>query len=765
MPAGHCSEAVYRRRVPTRARSLTDELRRRGDDALVALILRRPDLARPAPGDLTTLVARATTPASLRRALDTVTSAHLAVLEAAMVAGPAPLAGIAALLGKGQRSAVVTRLVRDLEELGLVWNSADGYVAVRTLSAIITEPGGFGPQIPQAPHGAEVEAALADLKPAERRLLEALTWGPPVGALAERDGSPDGGPAARLLDRGLLHRRDADHVLLPRSVAMVLRGGLLRPQVELDSPELATAPDRIRAVDQAAGARAGLLIDQAAELIERWGSDPPRRLRGGGLAVRDLSAVATHLEVGRHEAAWLVETMAAAGLIDSTDEASTAEDPVFAPTARADLWSGSDAAQRWADLAAGWLTMSAAPWTVGSTEGDRARRVNALSVEAGHPAGRQRRQDTLRLLAGESAALADPTALHALLHWMHPLRAARSTEPDLTVLLDEAQWAGVVAEGVMTTAGRALVQEGPERAAAAMATHIPAPVDRVLVQADLTVVAPGRVDGKLRSTLHLVSDIESRGGASVHRFSEASLRRALDAGWTADRILTELTAVSATGIPQPLEYLVRDVARRHGVARIGAAGCYVRSDEPALLDRMLADRALAALNLHRIAPTVLISPLDAGSALDLLRERAYGPVAEQAGGHLVLGVAGRATRAAPRSATAGRPAAVHRSGVDHEVAAQVVAALRSGERVRERSGSNGTEAPSTDPALTQSALGAAAADGAAVVLGYADDAGGVTRMVFWPDGLEPGRVRGHLEGDHHTRRLLLHRITGAVRAT
>jgi len=41
------------------ARSLADDIRSRSDEQLTALVLSRPDLARPAPSDLTSLAARA----------------------------------------------------------------------------------------------------------------------------------------------------------------------------------------------------------------------------------------------------------------------------------------------------------------------------------------------------------------------------------------------------------------------------------------------------------------------------------------------------------------------------------------------------------------------------------------------------------------------------------------------------------------------------------------------------------------------------------
>src|SRR5690606_36813007 len=159
---------------------------------------------------------------------------------------------------------------------------------------------------------------------------------------------------------------------------------------------------------------------------------------------------------------------------------------------------------------------------------------------------------------------------------------------------------------------RILLGGDEEAPAAAMADHIPPPGGDVLLQTDLTAVAPGRLEGTARSLMRHVSDVETRGGATVHRLCQARIRRALDGGWTADRLLGELAQMRRTPAPQPLEYLVRDVARRHGALRVGVAGAYVRSDDSALLDRMLTDRELGLLQLRRIAPTVLVSPLPPG---------------------------------------------------------------------------------------------------------------------------------------------------------
>ena len=69
---------------------------------------------------------------------------------------------------------------------------------------------------------------------------------------------------------------------------------------------------------------------------------------------------------------------------------------------------------------------------------------------------------------------------------------------------------GVVAFDALTSAGRALLA-GAEDVAEKLAAALPEPVRTVLVQADLTVVAPGRLVPELAEELAVVAEIESAG--------------------------------------------------------------------------------------------------------------------------------------------------------------------------------------------------------------------------------------------------------------
>ena len=161
------------------------------------------------------------------------------------------------------------------------------------------------------------------------------------------------------------------------------------------------------------------------------------------------------------------------------------------------------------------------------------------------------------------------------------------------MILREAALLGVVGDGALSpwglelTAGR---YGGALSAAGALGCNETA----VTLQADLTAVAAGPVSADLGAELGLLADVESRGAATVWRFSDRSIGRAFDAGRTVDDILGFLSAHAGKGVPQTLEYLVGDVARRHGTIRAGSVASYVRADDPTLVAELCGARDSAA---------------------------------------------------------------------------------------------------------------------------------------------------------------------------
>lgn len=180
-----------------------------------------------------------------------------------------------------------------------------------------------------------------------------------------------------------------------------------------------------------------------------------------------------------------------------------------------------------------------------------------------------------------------------------------------------------------------------------------------------------------------MADVSSRGVATIWRFSEASVRRALDQGVTPARMLAFLDDHAAKGVPQALRYLVNDAARRHGKLRVAAVGCVVTSDDPALLAEVRVSRKTAKLGFRELAPTVLASHLTTDVVLRSLRSAGFLPVEELAAGSVSVAPPTRRRAPTQRAASSGEPdvvAVARRLLADRSVAP--ISASRQGDRAQ-----------------------------------------------------------------------------------
>jgi hypothetical protein len=793
-----------RRSAPPR--SLTDELRSRPDDALAALLRDRPDLAVPLPPDLSALGVRAAGRLSVQRALDSLDAPALQVVDVAAVLPEPFTAGQLSKVWGAPAGPVLERL----RELALIWGTPRALRLVRAARDVLgPHPAGLGPPLADAlgrrspqrladlledlalPSTGDPDTALARLAahlgdpavvtdllaPAPdgvRAVLDRLTWGPPVGQVSDadrpvrRDGAT--GPVEWLLARGLLGVADAGHVVLPREVGLALRGGHVHREPLVRPPAVAAEPRPAARVASTAAGAAADAVRLVAALGDGWGDAPPPVLRAGGLGVRDLRRTAATLEVDEHVAARVVEIAYAAGLVADNGEA----DPHWAPTPAFDAWLDLGTGDRWAALATSWLATTRSPGLVGSRDERDSPRA-ALGGDLDRAAAPEIRRWVLARLAegstDEDPRAKDPQDLLALLDWTAPRRAGRGRTQLLGWALDEAGWLGVTGAGALAPHGRLLAAGPADPAAAAdiLDAALPPLVDRVFLQADLTAVAPGPLVPDLDRDLAMVADVESRGGATVFRFTPDSVRRALDAGRTGDDLLALLERSSSTPVPQPLRYLVQDTARRYGRIRIGTAQCYVRADDEAALAELLADRRTAGLRLRRLAPTVLAAQALPETVLSTLRAMGLAPAAESPDGEIVV----RAPRAqrTPRR-TRPRPVTPLPPGPGGPALLAAVQALRAADevaRAREHTPPVDLGVPpalsATDPASALALLRDAASARRPVWIGYADAAGAVARRLVEPLSIEAGRITAFDRGADQVRTFSVHRVTGVAGPT
>lgn len=454
--------------------------------------------------------------------------------------------------------------------------------------------------------------------------------------------SHDVGPIDWLLARGLLVPLDAGHVELPHSVGLALRGGAIVDDFTLTPPvpELGHTSAALRR-NAAMGAIAEILR-LTAELLFAVREQPLATLRSGGVGVRELRRLAESIRLGVHETAVLLELSAMAGLLRLDVDSSTWVQP---PSLE---WLNLPRQEQWLWLVNAWLASERAPSLVGQPltgpsssaahQGSAGTTINALSAEAQRPDApvvRRRVLEILNELTAEAAApdgkapVLDARAVLQRAEWSQP-RMSRRFSSLVRGILEEATLLGLMGSGALTQLGAAIADAQPEKALTILGEHLPAAVNHILLQADLTAVAPGYLAPELGDTLLLMADAEGQGPASIYRFSATSIRRALDAGQDAESLLAFLREHSATDVPQPLEYLIQDTASRHGRLRIGTSASFIQSDDETAITDLLREARTSALSLVRIAPTVLTSSASPRETARVLRELGLSPAVQEA---------------------------------------------------------------------------------------------------------------------------------------
>lgn len=516
-------------------------------------------------------------------------------------------------------------------------------------------------------------------------------------------------------------------------------------------PALATASREAAIVDRTAAGAAFEAVRRVELLLDGWGAAPPGALRSGGLGIRDLRAAGARLHVDEPTAALLIEVAAAAGLLATgpDDDGNLA----WLPTVSFDSWVEQPMAERWTVLARAWLETARTPALVGQRD-TAGKAWNALVPELVSHTVVETRRMTLAAMAtlpaGEvlAAGTGGPSVL-ARLEWLRP-RRPRTRAAEIAWTFTESAALGVSALGGLASFSRLLLSG--EDPATALGELLPDPVDHVLLQADLTAVAPGPLETSLARRLGLVAEVESRGGATVYRFTPASVRRAMDVGWTAVELHDFVATVSRTPVPQPLTYLIDDTARTFGVVRVGFAEAFLRADDEHALTELLHHPAAPALGLRRLAPTVLISTTPLDVLLPRLREAGVAPVVEAADGSLHVARPDAQRARTPRKTAAGLGAARDAARV-----AAVVTAVRAGDQAAAARPASSIEPLNPSGALA--ALREAIDARTSVVIGYVDNHGGRSDRVIEPLGLDGGQLRAHDHRADEERYFAVHRIS------
>ncbi len=340
---------------------------------------------------------------------------------------------------------------------------------------------------------------------------------------------------------------------------------------------LATIDERY---ERAALEQATAMVTRIDELLELMAVRGLRTVSRGSISSADATRVAAAIPDLPADLSGLLHLMRGAELVELSNGLWS--------VATTNPWSNAGTAERWSLLAQGW----------------RASLTPAIL-------------DALT----ERADWAD--ALTAYLQWLFPV------DPEVvlsqsTVALTQADALGLRVNGSRTTVGAEIALGNLPAATARVSALLPSYIEKVMVQSDLTIVAPGPLRPEIESKLRRIATVESRSIASTYRLSAPLISRAMDHGLSATEIEGFLGDISSTGIPQPVAYLISDVGTKHASIRVRSEGrgTLITCSDAALAKRLHADFALKALGLTVETELSLSSPHDVSVVMrNLLGEK------------------------------------------------------------------------------------------------------------------------------------------------
>ena len=471
---------------PPRPRTLTEALRAMSADELATLLTARPDLLDPVPEDIAQLASRSTDLGldhpSHRRTQPLAATLSQKLYQRCLIPPPSailqPCSANHRPRSLQRRSSFESALCYGATTTSCTW-----YGRFARRSSPIRAA-----WLPRRHARSRMTRSMRHWRlcgPEARAVLERLLWSP-TGAVRHADRAVTvtsaSSPIERLLSHQLLRPLDSETVIIPREVAWRLRGARFSAEPVATEPPVITG--RLREpdlVDRAAAGAAFALLHDIELVAQRLESTTPKLLRGGGLASRDVTDLARHLDADPAHAAFVVECAAAARLV------APARTAALLPTPDYDKWLGSDAATRWRLVAEAWLAADrffARSAEVGG---------HALGQEAYAPSAAGLRITVLRLVADAAPGtvldldqLADAATWHRPRLSHGPLTAQQLVQWTWR----EASWLGLAALGAVSSLARVPLQ--PDQPMPTELTELfPAPVTHFVIQTDLTAVTAG----------------------------------------------------------------------------------------------------------------------------------------------------------------------------------------------------------------------------------------------------------------------------------
>ena len=462
-------------------------------------------------------------------------------------------------------------------------------------------------------------------------------------------------PMRWLLDTGLVAAVTENGAELPRELVIAAHPEGLAPRAALRPIELAPAPGL--GADVVAGAAADAanrMLDGAETLLRLAGRGEISLRKVGGVGPREIGRLARISGLGTLEVTRLLELLAATPTLLVLDVARLLRvgGGAIAPTDLAPRWWSLHRRRRYLALVRAWIAADhflSRGLSEADAQPDGAPGAGSVALGGAEPvaaAASARAVCLATICRLEPGTAFDPDQLAATAVWQAPnLWGPGEPPPERLVAWTtaEAELLGLVAERCPGPVLRALVDGDESALTEAVGQALADDQTTVVLQADLTALALGplapTVARPLAEMTERVATEDDR--APTFRFTEPSIRRALDAGWTAESLIAFLDEHALAGVPQPLDSLINDVARRHGSVRVMAAASVIVTDDDVGAVEIATNRKVASIGLRLIAPTVLLSPLDPLTVTEALRAMGFLPVLDGDSGAIAISGADR----------------------------------------------------------------------------------------------------------------------------
>ncbi len=321
------------------------------------------------------------------------------------------------------------------------------------------------------------------------------------------------------------------------------------------------------------------VIQALTELIFELEQRYIREVGKRGVGLPDVKRLAAHLSKSNEYAKQVFELAQFVNLAE-------VEGSRWQLGQRAENWISWSDRERWSHLAESWLSLL----------GDEAARELLAILPA---------ESFDRRLA-EVYPFADSTATN---------RIKKVAEiANLIGLIANSQatsWLGLLSSSLQTASERAIA-------------GLPSAAERLIIQADLTLIAPSPLPTELEISLRRFADTEQIGMASSYRLSALSVSHGLETGLAIEEIRALLLRLSGNQLPQPVDYLLKEAESRFARLKVFAtksgAHSQIVSTDKILLAEIHNDQRLKPFALHFDEAGSLHSRFEAELVYFALRE-------------------------------------------------------------------------------------------------------------------------------------------------